>query len=155
MPEATTSSPASVGRPPPMPPQDWKTITTKFTVGTYDLYLHVSWDQGGQPVHVDLFVSPSAVMYPAMGSVREEEYLVNQVAFLKSAIEVITRQASILLAAGTWTLDDLCKAWRGTHVYHGGLMMIDGASQLAGGPLDAAARLIEARMEGWQCRMQS
>jgi len=130
---------------------DWRTVTTKIEVATYDLYLHVSFDTCGNPVHVDLVVSPHpAVFHPPAGeSLREAEILSEQIHFLKGSLEVICRHASSLLARGAWTLGDLCEAWRGTAVYHGGAACIAGDMQFVSGPLDAAARVIEARMERW------
>jgi hypothetical protein len=133
---------------------DLPSITYKVRVGAgdgYVLYLVLAWDVG-RIVYLDVRLSlfaynsgPQRVEQLEVANLRRE-----QVAHARAAMEVVSRQASALLASGLWALEDVIDAWAGTHVYHGGvcpaLSPVEGGAQVATGALDAAARHLRDRL---------
>jgi hypothetical protein len=130
-----------------------RSITTKIRGKCYDLYLHVGW-QKSCPVYVDLRLAPHPHAGEASDSAVEIAFHIDQLYFINSALEMIVRQSSALLQGGGWTLEDLCDAWRGTTVFYGGACSSEELQfPHTTGPLDAAARVIQARQERWRCQM--
>lgn len=137
---------------------DILSITTKLEVGSYILILKVGW-RSVRPVFVDIKITVKNGFF-RHGELSDVVALRSE--HLRSAnasMELICRQASLLMESGVWGLKELCEHWRGTQVFYGGavpsLPYYDGCiQQVATGTLDAAARLIELRVKGWNEKMR-
>jgi hypothetical protein len=134
--------------------------TVKMTVGggkAYDLFIILNRTKD-RYVYIDVKLSLFAYSEakrengeacdfpsPEVIDLRQE-----QVSHTMAALEVISRQASELLASGLWTLENVIESWQGTHVYHRGscpgLPPIEGCIQEASGALDAVARKLRERL---------
>lgn len=135
------------------------TITRRLTVGGHDLYAKFGFD-AGRPVFVDVTLGRSATDAARHDNCGVEcghrgcmanELATRVVDGVRAQLEVICRQASALLQANVWTLDDLVDAWIGTQFEPSGVC--PEAETIAHSPLDAIAKI--ARRDGarWQQEM--
>lgn len=71
----------------------------------------------------------------------------------RAMIELLCRQANVLLQSETWEWDDLCDAWSGTRFDPCGPCEFPASCSIGGAivssPLDAAARVIRDRFSAW------
>lgn len=122
------------------------TITNKLTIGGHDMYLKIGWHDS-RPVMVDVTLTHNTRMERCYKDELQNELATNLVSNTKASLEIMCRQASALLQANVWTLDDMIAAWRGTQFEPSGVC--PQAQMVAKSPLDAIARLCEIKKETW------
>jgi len=138
--------------------EDIKTLTNKLVVGEFDLYFKL----GFYPVEGD----PDGRMRPVMVDITftragsKETFECEECDMresrryedMRSYLEVVCRQASALLQANIWTLNDLSDMWIMTRFEPSGA-----CEQIAGiakSPLDACAKLVRANQARWSLQMR-
>jgi len=113
----------------PIGPDEMPSIVKKLDVGGESIYLKIGFTEC-RPTWISLTLGHEV---NHLGSNED-----------RTLLEVICKQASILLTTGTWTIDDLADAWiavRNCKPF-GACPQIKG---LAKSPLDAAAKWIKQK----------
>ena len=128
-----------------------ETITNKITIDGHDLYVKIGWHQR-RPVMVDVTLTHNTNMERNHKDEEANELATRLVSNTKASLEIMCRQASALLQANIWTLDDMITAWRGTKFEPSGLC--PQAQMIAQSPLDAIARLCEIKKAEWNDAQQ-
>ena len=102
---------------------DMDTISQKLEIGGVDLYVHAGWSRDGVLRYLDIRLG--------MGTD----------ANVRAALELVVVHAKALIEANVWTLEDMYKAWRATHLDPSGVCpQVEG---IVTSPLDATARFLE------------
>lgn len=148
-----------------------KSIVTKMTIEdkvgrTSDFYLKIGWWRG-RPVWVDITrtrharsdtaaLDPVALEQLPSG---ERKIAIDLVQRLDDStrgfIEVVCREASLLLASRRCTLKALADMWRATKTDPKGTcaQAQDALGDTVNGPLDAAAKIMHIKGPGWENEM--
>jgi hypothetical protein len=126
-----------------------QSIAHKLTIGDHDVYAHIGWHRG-RPCWVDLTITHNSTREGSCQSSEANDLATRMIDDARAAMEVICRQASALLQADVWTIDNLIGAWRGTKFQPCGVC--DQVKGIVSSPLDAVARLLEVRGLVWASR---
>lgn len=117
-------------------------FTAKLSIAAHDVYAKVGYC-GGRPVYIDITLGHSTARERLHEDRASNELATQAVSNARAMLEVICRQATELLKANVWTLDDLIAAWRGSQFEPAGACpQVEG---IASSPLDAMARYLERR----------
>ncbi len=140
-------------------------FTCKIGVGGQDVYMKVALHQpsrGSGPlrpgcmlVHVDVTLSsPPRSMDDILTTHRQTRIETSKTDDARAMIELLCRQADVLLQSGVWDWSDLCDAWAGTHFDPCGVCTFPGTCSMEGAvvrsPLDAVSRVIRERFHDWE-----
>jgi hypothetical protein len=129
-----------------------KTITNKIGVGTSEIFLKIGWHKS-KAVFIDITLADGATKkHDSNETLKEGEVFSSQVKFARASIEVICRQASLLLQNNVSTLEQIATVWAGTSIYHGG--MSPQLECVCSSPLDAASRMIKNSLTEWEERFK-
>lgn len=119
------------------------TITRKITIGDHDIYMKIGIDDR-RPVFIDITIGRSggdAARHDACAAPNRQciadELATRVVDGARAQLEIICRQASVLLQANVWNIEDLVQEWRGTRFEPSGPCIE--LEMIAKSPLDAAA----------------
>lgn len=139
-------------------------FTCKLGIGGQDIYMKVALHQpsrgpgpgwpGCALVHVDVTVSsPPRSTDDILATHRQTRIETSKTDDARAMIELLCRQANVLLQSGAWDWEDLCDAWVGTHFDPCGPCCFPETCTMAGAvvqsPLDAVARVIRDRFAAW------
>lgn len=117
-------------------------FTAKLTIGTHDFYATVGTD-AGRPVIIDITLGRSAECDMRFTDSNANDLATQAVNDTRAMIEVICRQATALLQADIWSIDDLIEQWRRTQFEPAGVCpQVQG---VVSSPLDAVARYLQQR----------
>lgn len=135
-------------------------IISKLEIGDHDVYLKTSW-WSGSIVRIDLTLSgcPGGVREPTP---REVVLETANIDLARASCEVICKQASELLQAGTVGIGHVIEDWAGRRTYPSGYCpQIPGLdangntvnATFQKGPIDAAAKYMRLRINEWSDMM--
>jgi hypothetical protein len=140
-------------------------FTCKIGIGGQDIYLKVVLHRpshGNPPggsecmlVHVDVTLSsPPRSTDDVLMTHRQARIETSKTDDARAMIELLCRQANVLLQSGIWDWTDLCDAWAGTHFDPCGVCAFPGTCSMEGAvvrsPLDAVSRVIRERFHDWE-----
>jgi len=127
----------------------------------HDLYIKIGWWHG-RPVWVDVTIAQFAkegVTDSLVLPVEALSLVVNLRRRItentRALIEVICREATLLLSSRRCSLDELADLWRATGAEPKGRceQVVDDLGDRVHGPLDAAAKLFKLKAEEWEKMM--
>jgi len=143
-----------------------ETLTNKLTIVDgekcgHDFYVKVGWWRG-RPVWIDITKARHST--EGIGdteNIHGDELLVvvelrrRLMDVTRTSLELICREASLLLTSRRSTLDDMAQLWRVTTMEPKGRcsQVADELGDRVTGPLDAVAKLIKLRGGEWEAKM--
>lgn len=122
----------------------------------HDLYVKLGWAER-RWVWIDITVSRFTEIHGKSETTDEVDARRKLLETNKRLIEIICFHATELLQSGERTLQDIVKSWKGTHSHPEGVCESIRTKDNEGrvtSPLDAAAKLIEKRIDQWEEEMR-
>jgi hypothetical protein len=117
-------------------------FTAKLTIGAHDLYV-ILGSAEGRPVIINITLGRSAECDMRFDNPTANELATQAANDTRAMIEVCCQQATALLQADVWSVDDLIAQWRGTKFDPSGACpQVQG---VVSSPLDAVARYLQQR----------
>jgi hypothetical protein len=133
-------------------------FTCKLEIAGQDIYMKVALHQSTRrpdPVlsYVDVTLSSAKAKDDILVSHRQTRIETSKTDDARAMIELLCRQANVLLQSGAWEWDDLCTAWSSTRFDPYGPCRFPATCSMGGAvvssPLDAVARIIRDRFPEW------
>lgn len=129
--------------------------------GPHDLYVKTGWWRG-RPIWVDVTISQSSsegvtdsldVPMTALPLVVHLRRRITE--NTRALVEIICRQATLMLSTHRTSLGELADLWRATEAEPKGrcAQVIDDCGDRVHGPLDAAAKLFKLKAGEWEAKM--
>lgn len=137
-------------------------FTCKFGIAGQDIYMKVALHQSErrpEPMlsYVDVTLSSPKAKDDILVSHRQMRIETSKTDDARAMIELLCRQANVLLQSGTWEWDDLCDSWSGTRFDPCGPCEFPDTCSIGGtivsSPLDAVARVLRDRFPVWGLKM--
>jgi len=120
----------------------------------HDFYLKVAWWRG-RPVWIDITKSRNSVEIDNGGDVLETVLQGRLTDSTRSFMEIVCREASLLLSSRRCSLEDIAELWRVTQTEPKGTcqQVADAMGTRVHGPLDAAAKMLRLKAKDWVSKM--
>ena len=139
------------------------TITSKIEIDDgfqqHNLYVKIGWITG-KPVMIDITIARHSKRYSSPGVNSESPAMMElrqmMIENARSALEIICREASLLLSSRRCTLSEIANLWIVTRMDPQGRCRQVGNAETdykVHGPLDAVAKLFMLKAEEWERKM--